>query len=618
MSPTVPDDFHYSGTRRLLTSSSRDESSDAVPSYLFDTELDDETIGRALSSPLFIQEREEPADRREAYHSFEESLLPTQSFFAHSRTVRPVHELSSLSSCREKPNEQIKILLERQKEQILADVRAEIHIHKFQADFHRKSIQELTVSSLNEEKLITPLHVMNNVDEINNFMNNYQNKIGIFVKLIWKVFMRWMNWRESQDLNLREEDWSKIETFLKFTAKIQELQNEVVCMNDSRDFKDAESSTQCTIPRYQSTSVFPTFSRSLRNAKPFCGNAEPATMGPPDVWDTHGKSGNVFVNPTASSSAHYPEGFNPWNSNVPEHTSAHVMSESQTPNTQFKIRDASQDRQPEIHSTLVREVFQRIMEQTHKRLQISDLHFDKFSTPSNVCLLEDKVQDWGMYLLTISYGRYAVDRRRGDGRIGGWSQIFAFFQKNSRTRFWGTRRKIDCFSKKKISLEEQKAQKRTASSEEDRSLTWSTSTSGSLELMILSRIMRTYLQLFFEMMIFRNSIQNGTKFYDLWRKSHLMTFLEGLYKLRIWGSEKLKSVLELYDLETHQKKLGPDYHRLKTMVKRSIEQDLRNRNFGARNGNNERNAVVKNQGTKQRVQRILGDCWQRKANRPVF
>ena len=56
--------------------------------------------------------------------------------------------------------------------------------------------------------------------------------------------------------------------------------------------------------------------------------------------------------------------------------------------------------------------------------------------------------------------------------------------------------------------------------------------------------------------------------------------LEGLYKLRIRESEKLKTVLELYDLEIHQKKLGPDYHRLKTMVKRSIEQDIRNKNFG--------------------------------------
>ena len=90
--------------------------------------------------------------------------------------------------------------------------------------------------------------------------------------------------------------------------------------------------------------------------------------------------------------------------------------------------------------------------------------------------------------------------------------------------------------------------------------------------------------------------------------------LEGLYKLRIRESEKLKTVLEMYDLETHQKKLGPDYHRLKAMVKRSIEQEIRNKNFGARSGNFEKNAVVKNQGTKQRVKRIRGDCWQWEAN----
>ena len=49
-------------------------------------------------------------------------------------------------------------------------------------------------------------------------------------------------------------------------------------------------------------------------------------------------------------------------------------------------------------------------------------------------------------------------------------------------------------------------------------------------------------------------------------------------------------------------------------MQRSIEQDLRNRNFGTRNGNYERNAGVKNQGTKQRGQRILGDCWQWETN----
>ena len=149
--PNVLDDFHYSEATEIFF---RDESSDAVPSYLFDAELDDETIGRALSSPLFTQEREEPADRRQAYHSLEESLLPTQSLsVCHARTGRPVYELSSCSSLssrsREKPsrnseNEQIRILRERQKEQILDDFRAEIHKHEFQADSDRRSIQELS------------------------------------------------------------------------------------------------------------------------------------------------------------------------------------------------------------------------------------------------------------------------------------------------------------------------------------------------------------------------------------------------------------------------------------------------------------------------------------------
>ena len=91
-------------------------------------------------------------------------------------------------------------------------------------------------------------------------------------------------------------------------------------------------------------------------------------------------------------------------------------------------------------------------------------------------------------------------------------------------------------------------------------------------------------------------------------------YLGRIVQIRIRESKILKTVLELYDLEIHQKKAGPDYHRLTTMVKKSIEQDSRNKNFGARNGNYERNAVVKNQRTKQRGQRILGDCWQWETN----
>ena len=48
--------------------------------------------------------------------------------------------------------------------------------------------------------------------------------------------------------------------------------------------------------------------------------------------------------------------------------------------------------------------------------------------------------------------------------------------------------------------------------------------------------------------------------------------LEGLYKLRIREFEQLKTVLELYDMDIHQKTSVPNYQKLKTMVKRSIDQ----------------------------------------------
>ena len=54
------------------------------------------------------------------------------------------------------------------------------------------------------------------------------------------------------------------------------------------------------------------------------------------------------------------------------------------------------------------------------------------------------------------------------------------------------------------------------------------------------------------------------------------------------------------------------------MVKRSVEENLRIKNFEARNGNYERNAVVKNQGTKQREQRTLGRLLEVESQRAVF
>ena len=82
-----------------------------------------------------------------ADHSEEEGLSSClSSSVSHDRTGRPVVAPfdSQVSSVQEiqKHSSQIRILLERQREQILADCQAEIRKHEFQADY-RRSIQKL-------------------------------------------------------------------------------------------------------------------------------------------------------------------------------------------------------------------------------------------------------------------------------------------------------------------------------------------------------------------------------------------------------------------------------------------------------------------------------------------
>ena len=107
----------------------------------------------------------------------------------------------------------------------------------------------------------------------------------------------------------------------------------------------------------------------------------------------------------------------------------------------------------------------------------------------------------------------------------------------------------------------------------------------------------------------RNSIQDGTKFCCL-SKIPSDDVLESLYKLRIRESEQLKTVLELYEVEIHQNISMPGNQKLKTMVKRSVDQKLRLRNFGARHGRIETGAVGKNRKGSVGVEGGKGLCYQ--------
>ena len=137
------------------------------------------------------------------------------------------------SSCRQKPsremeNKRIRIILEIQKEQILAEVRTEIRKHEFQADSDRRSIHELNGIIESQRREID--HTVANRD-----LREAHIKSLHEMKELSSV--QELRIDESSRRRLIENQGTKNE----LTARIQEPQNEVNCMNDSRDFQDAYS-----------------------------------------------------------------------------------------------------------------------------------------------------------------------------------------------------------------------------------------------------------------------------------------------------------------------------------------------------------------------------------------
>ena len=106
-------------------------------------------------------------------------------------------------------------------------------------------------------------------------------------------------------------------TILEFSGRVQELQNEVNCMNDSKDFQDAESVRSGNSHVTSQPMLFPKHpipEGMLRHSFKSPRRKE----GPPSIWDTRGISGSVFANPDASSSAPYPQELNQWTSSIEE------------------------------------------------------------------------------------------------------------------------------------------------------------------------------------------------------------------------------------------------------------------------------------------------------------
>ena len=181
------------------------------------------------------------------------------------------------------------------------------------------------------------------------------------------------------------------DTILELTGKIQELQNEINCMNDSKEFQDAESvrsGHSYVSSRPVSFPPHPIPEGMVRHSIGVPSRRE----GPPSIWDTHGISGNVFANPDASSSAPYPQELNPWGTTIEEPLHMSTAEKSEIPEHKIEILDASLDRQPKIQSSSVEETLQRIMGLTNKDCSLGT-SLCQIPYTSHVCLLEDRIQD---------------------------------------------------------------------------------------------------------------------------------------------------------------------------------------------------------------------------------
>ena len=316
-----------------------------------DFDYDDITISQTLLD----------ACRRRADHSDEKACrLVCRRRQRTGKTVvcRDIrHEQGQEIQRQNSESEQIRTLLERL-EECFADCQAEIRKHEFQADCDRIRIRKLneTIKSQQEELHRAQAEELNRRDQ--------QLLHAQLLDQHWDL-------HEAHDKSLKEmEELKKFQsstfdtiarrklvedqdTILELIGKIQELQNELNCMNDSRDFQDAESVRSGHSHVTSQPVSFPPHPIFWWNAEPFYRNAEPQRWAAKHLGHTWyiGKRfcrfSSVFFS-TLSAGVESME-----------------FSYIRTTSVIFSGGDSSKNYGAD-----------------QQRLQISDLHFDKFTTPA--------------------------------------------------------------------------------------------------------------------------------------------------------------------------------------------------------------------------------------------
>ena len=164
---------------------------------------------------------------RNTYSAHNQFLAITQAEKMVDRKVKPVGDSSSSA--------QIRTLFDEQRQMIIAECCEKVSHHELQAARAEQERQILQEEVWRQQKDFLEVHQQNltEMEELRKFQSSTFDTLAR-QKLI-------------EDQN----------TIMELSGRLQELQNEVNCMNDSKDFQDAESVRSGKCSRYQSTGIIP-------------------------------------------------------------------------------------------------------------------------------------------------------------------------------------------------------------------------------------------------------------------------------------------------------------------------------------------------------------------------
>ena len=206
--------------------------------------------------------------------------------------------------------------------------------------------------------------------------------------------------------------------------------------------------------------------------------------------------------------------------------------------------------------------------------------------------LENTIQKSSDYLFWFSIGSNVVDQRSGDGWFTEGIEVFACWTR-SLLLLWTRSSRIPIWRRRSVSRNREPRRRSGFS----RGRQTAFMIYDDFRVIGAHDAALDYADLFPSALHDDNVQEFDTRWDDVlfsMSKIPSVDVLVSLHKLRIRESAQLKTILDLYDMEIHQKISISNCQKLKTMVKRSTDQKLRLRNFDARPGRIESGALMKN------------------------